>query len=121
MQPCVLKSRESLDSAKVNDIEDGAQSLVIRNIPYQYTAAQLEDDLAELGLENHYSRLYLFLNRKQTLNLGYALVTLKSTDRFESFKQRLQRYKFNKHGSRFCKGATVTLSHSCIIPDELKR
>jgi len=76
--------------------EQAITTLMIRNIPNQYTRKMLIKDFSQLGFADLYDFLYLPLDKDTRLNVGYAFVNFISPDVAAECRLKLEGFTFRK-------------------------
>jgi len=90
--------------------EVGITTAMLHNIPYQYTAAALAEELGPLEMLDACDFLYLPVRGRgkiTTRNVGYAFFNLRSTCMFDKFARAMHHYRFAKDMSPCTPLATV--------------
>jgi len=88
-------------------------TVMIRNVPYAYTIAELEQDLQNAGFGQCFDLLYLPMKRNQGKNLGFAFVNFVLPEHVIEFKKVFQGHVFSCPPKvRFRKYATVSAART---------
>lgn len=86
--------------------EDEATTVMLRNIPNKYTRSMLVALIDEQGFKGQYDFVYLPMDFRQAVNLGYAFVNLLTHDGAMQFKAAFQ--DFSKWSSESSKTGEVS-------------
>jgi hypothetical protein len=102
----VLGSAET-GGRKRRDIEEDSSSkfttLMMRNIPNRFSRDQLLDLFDEQGFATCYDLVYLPLDFKQGVGLGYAFINFVSNAEAARFQKHFNGFsKWNVHSSKIC-------------------
>lgn len=87
---------------------------MIHNVPYKYSAFELEEDVEKLGFRYFFDCLYLPRQKKLNLNrnLGYAFINFLLPEHALHFMQACAQHKFKWHGAAVrYKRATVSAAY----------
>jgi len=88
-------------------------TVMIRNVPYAYTIAELEQDLQKTGFGRCFDLLYLPMKRNQDNNLGFAFLNFMLPEHVIEFKKAFHGHVFSCPVKVRCRGhATVSVAHT---------
>merc|ERR1712048_1418425 len=78
-------------------------TVMMRNIPNDYTRKQLLDLIDKKGFEQCYDLVYIPVDFKRGFGLGYAFINFVSTEKAERFMQHFNGFsKWSRKSSKIC-------------------
>jgi len=89
-----------------NDSMEAKTTLMIRNIPYEYSVDELVAEIEESGFQGVLDLVYLPMH--QTGNRGYAFANFTSPAAACGFQSSFSKHRFNQHQEQFRKAASVS-------------
>lgn len=78
-------------------LDDGATTLMIRNVPMQYSQVDLIEELNMAGWEAHYDFLFLAMNARRDTNRTMAFVNFRSHDLALAFARDFANHQWRRH------------------------
>lgn len=103
--------------------KDGSQlvtTLMIRNIPNQYSRRHLIEELEKLGFGGTYDFLYLPMDNGTLSNVGYAFINFVDPSGAKRAMAVFKSYRWKRYRKQSGKMGTVSVAHIQGLENNLK-
>jgi len=102
------KKESAVSDAMNMPQHNGITTLMVRNVPYEYTVGEFAEELNKAGFEAQYDLLYMPTRRNNLSNLGYAFVNFRSPESAVRFQVAFRKHSFKLHARQaFHKAASI--------------
>lgn len=104
-KPCSLPSVQSSIADAGEELEPAnyRTTVMMRNLPNNFTRAQLLQLIDDKGFHGQYTLMYLPVDFKTKVGLGYAFIDFSTHERAEGFLEQFQGFnKWPSHSDKVC-------------------
>jgi hypothetical protein len=107
----VPRTKDLQEVYKNEDKGAAPTTMMIRNVPFQYSQQDLLQELTDLGFGGTFDFLYLPLDKSTTAGVGYAFVNFIAPSWAKKCEQTFRKYRFRLRRGVSTKAANVSVAY----------